>query len=352
MVNTLFTMRDLSRTGPIPTAARLLALGLASAACGAPVDEGVRDYSVKTVAAGHAGTSAAGQGGVGGGVGHAGASAAGQGGVGGVGHAGASSGGSNSGGGGGASGGGGSNNGGSNGGGGGAKGGGAGLGGGPAAGGATSGSAGTSSSAGAPASDSPPTKRVLSFTWKGQETYYWCGPGSTRMALSTNMASPPSQTQLASYMGTTENGTDHVGLVAGALNHWLATSWFSSKSISDPPGPGQEAQLKKDIVSNVGKKGYPLVANVISGWRPPGYPGGTIYHYVAIVGYDAAGDEVLIADPAGAGAGGASWGNVPQSYWVSIHDLAVWIGGKGYAGLARTETERAPRSLVARRAVQ
>src|SRR5687768_15137522 len=28
-----------------------------------------------------------------------------------------------------------------------------------------------------------PTKKVLDVKWYGQETYYWCGPGSTRMAL-------------------------------------------------------------------------------------------------------------------------------------------------------------------------
>jgi hypothetical protein len=39
---------------------------------------------------------------------------------------------------------------------------------------------------------------------------------------------------------------------------------------------------------------------------------------------------VLIADPAGEGAGGSSWTNVPRTYWISISDLATWIGGKGY----------------------
>jgi hypothetical protein len=77
--------------------------------------------------------------------------------------------------------------------------------------------------------------------------------------------------------------------------------------------------------------GYPIVANVVSGWRPPGYPGGTIYHYVAVIGYDQSGDRVLIADPAGDGAAGTSWSNVPRTYWISTYDLGTWIGGKGYA---------------------
>jgi hypothetical protein len=178
-----------------------------------------------------------------------------------------------------------------------------------------------------------PSKAVLSFTWKGQETGYWCGPGSTRMALSTRLSGSalPSQSTLAGYLGTTTAGTDHIGLVANALNHFLSTTRYKRADIHDPPTTAQRAKLKDDIVALVGT-GWPLVANVVSGWRPPGYPAGTIYHYVAIVGFDDGGDKVLIADPAGAGAGGSGWKAVPQTYWVALGDLAVWIGGKGYTG--------------------
>jgi hypothetical protein len=175
-------------------------------------------------------------------------------------------------------------------------------------------------------------KRVLDFVWKGQETGYWCGPGSTRIALTTRMGSPPSQSELATFMGTTTAGTDDIGLVAGALNHYLGTSKYRSKDMYDPPTTAQRDGLKSDILAIIGG-GWPMVANVISGWRPPGYPSGTIYHYVAIVGYDAGGASVLIADPAGAGAGGSGWTSVPESYWISIDDLGTWIGGKGYTGL-------------------
>jgi peptidase C39-like protein len=174
----------------------------------------------------------------------------------------------------------------------------------------------------------PPVKRVLEVSWQGQATYYWCGPASTRMALSTRIA-PPSQQTLASYLGTTTDGTDDISLVRDALNHYLGTTWFEAKYLPDPPSQAERDRLKYDIVYNI-DHGYPLVANVVSGWRPPGYPGGTIYHYVAIVGYDASGDKVLIADPAGNGAGGTSWSNVPATYWISTYDLGTWIGGKGY----------------------
>src|SRR5438093_1431150 len=61
-----------------------------------------------------------------------------------------------------------------------------------------------------------PLKNVLPVRGEGQQTSYWCGPGSTRMALSTRMADPPTQTTLASFLGTTTAGTDNIGLVANA----------------------------------------------------------------------------------------------------------------------------------------
>ena len=177
-----------------------------------------------------------------------------------------------------------------------------------------------------------PVKVVLDVKWYGQETYYWCGPGSTRIALSARLPNPPSQTALAQLMGTTTNGTDHIGLVANALNKHFGGGGYKSRPMNDPPTPAQRDLLKKDLLARIGD-GYPIVANVISGWRPPGYPGGTIYHYVAVVGFDEGGDKVLIADPAAEGkGGGASWNAVPRTYWISLTDLGTWIGGKGYTG--------------------
>lgn len=187
--------------------------------------------------------------------------------------------------------------------------------------------AGTAHSA--PAAVRPAAAKTLPFTWYGQETYYYCGPGSTKMALSARI-SPPSQSSLASYMGTDADGTDDISNVVGALNHYLGTTWYERKPVNDPPTQAQRDLLKQDLVFDI-DRGYALVANVVSGWRPPGYPSGTIYHYVAVVGYADDGNSAVIADPAGAGAGGSGWVNVPKSYTISTYDLGTWIGLKAYA---------------------
>jgi hypothetical protein len=171
--------------------------------------------------------------------------------------------------------------------------------------------------------------QLLAIAWQRQETGYWCGPASTRIALSAWLPAPPTQTELARVLRTTTNGTDHIGLVVDALNQALPAARYVVRSISNEPMPQQREQLKRDLASRIGR-GFAIVANVISGWRPPGYPDGAIYHYVAVVGYDATGDKALVADPASGLS--ARWSMVPRTYWVSTGDLALWIGGKGYSG--------------------
>jgi hypothetical protein len=171
--------------------------------------------------------------------------------------------------------------------------------------------------------------KTLPITWQGQQTYYYCGPAATRMALSARI-SPPSQDTLAAALGTDANGTDDISNVVPVLNQYVGTGWYERKPVSDPPTQAQRDLLKQDLVFDI-DRGYAMVANVVSGWRPPGYPSGTIYHYVAVIGYADDGDSAVIADPAGAGAGGSSWVNVPQTYTISTYDLGTWIGLKAYA---------------------
>lgn len=178
---------------------------------------------------------------------------------------------------------------------------------------------------------SAPDRAVLAYTWKGQETGYWCGPGSTRIALSTRLTTLPSQTQLAGELGTTHDGTARADLVRVLNDHLAPPKAYRSIAMDTVPTQAQRDLLKTNLVERLAS-GYPVVANVLSGWRPPGYPSGTIGHFVAVVGYEQKGERVLIADPAGEGSAGHRWENVPRTYWISLHDLGTWIGGRGYSG--------------------
>jgi len=179
--------------------------------------------------------------------------------------------------------------------------------------------------------DETPERVVLDFRWFGQPNGYWCGPGASRIALSTHMAEPPTQPVLAEFLGTTTDGTARIDMIR-ALNHWL-TPRESYTSIPMDMAPTQEQRdlLKQNLLKRL-SGGWPVVANVLSGWRPPGYPSGTIGHFVVVVGYEQHGERVLIADPAAEGSAGPHWSNVPATYWISFRNLGTWTGGRGYSG--------------------
>jgi hypothetical protein len=191
------------------------------------------------------------------------------------------------------------------------------------------------------ATSGPPVKKTLTFTWQGEQKYYYCGPSTAFMGLSVHMANPPTQDELAAFMGTTTGGTNYIGLVANAWNHYLnITKYYETDITGSTPTQAQRDQLKKDIVHTI-EAGYPVGVNVVSGWRPPNYPPtGTIYHYITIMGYDQSGDLVLVGDPAATGCGvgqcgnpNADFGHVAESYWITTQDLGTWITPKGYTSI-------------------
>ncbi|MDI2031436.1 C39 family peptidase [Saccharopolyspora sp. TS4A08] len=169
--------------------------------------------------------------------------------------------------------------------------------------------------------------KSLPVNYEAQVTGYWCGPAATRIAMSSKTGELPSQTELAGLLGTTENGTDHVGQVADGLNKLLGptgTQYVAKDLSSRQVSPEMKKELWDDTVRNI-DGGKAMVANIVAppGNQPPGYPSSqTIYHYVSIVGYDAEKNNVQIADPANFG------GN--KEYWLSLDQLTSLVQPRGY----------------------
>jgi hypothetical protein len=155
-----------------------------------------------------------------------------------------------------------------------------------------------------------------------QETYYWCGPASTQNVLSGRGVFVSEQT-LAGQLGTTVNGTDWIGQFPKVLNRHIGGGYQVREMPKDPPTAAQKQTLWNDIVAAI-NAGYGIVANIVappSNYPVPSYGPGTIYHYIAIMGYDSATRRVLIADS----------GFRPFQYWISLDQLASLIPPKGYA---------------------
>lgn len=177
------------------------------------------------------------------------------------------------------------------------------------------------------------TEHVLDFNRVGdvQSTYYWCGPTTTHILLSIR-GIDLSQQDCANELGTTVDGTAHIGLVATVLNNHLPEAHYSPVFIqNDPPTDQQKEDLWSNIVASI-NAGYGCGFNIcvppsnypraVKGSTTPAYGGGTVYHYIAGAGYDddPALRAVYIADP----------GFRPFEYWVSLDQLITMIPPKGY----------------------
>lgn len=173
-------------------------------------------------------------------------------------------------------------------------------------------------------------RKILEVDFKQQEWGHWCGPASTRIALSARMDNPPSQQALADQLGTHGGGTDHIGLITSVLNDQLGTGYYENKLIPGATATDEERDLLwKDIVTDIDNN-YPIVANIVAppSNHPDGYPDDeTIYHYVSIIGYDKSDQAALVADP-------AKFNYRPgfqSQYWMGVDKLADLIARKGYS---------------------
>lgn len=162
-----------------------------------------------------------------------------------------------------------------------------------------------------------------------QDTSYWCGPGAAQIVLNGRGLNVP-ESVLAAEMGTDTAGTDYIQLVERALNRYLPEADYVSVELRrDPPTQAQRDALMSHIVSSI-DAGYGLVMNWVAppsnyprgvkGSVSPRYGPGTIWHYVACMGYDTDFPAVWIADS----------GFSPQGFWISLDQCATLIPPKGY----------------------
>lgn len=179
------------------------------------------------------------------------------------------------------------------------------------------------------------TEKILSYdhTITPQETGYWCGPASTQVVLN-GRGILASEADLAREIGTTVNGTDYVGLIEPVLRRRLPKANYASVYLpNDPPTEAQKSKLWWDIVRSI-DNGYGVVMNWVAppsnyprgvkGSISPAYSFGTVFHYVACMGWSDEGNNgrpaLWIADS----------GFRPFGYWIDFEQVATLIPPKGY----------------------
>ena len=171
--------------------------------------------------------------------------------------------------------------------------------------------------------------------WVAQNTPYYCGPASVQTIILSKTQKLVPEATLAAELRTTTNGTDWIGQFPAVLNRYIKGANYRHVEMpNDPPNTAQKNTLWANLVNSI-DGGHGVVANIVA--PPSNYPrpsyksgtrlayrGGTVYHFVGVLGYatDSRGvKHVWIADS----------GFSPYGSWITFDQLASLIPPKGYA---------------------
>lgn len=186
------------------------------------------------------------------------------------------------------------------------------------------------------------TEKVLPYdrSITAQERFWWCGPASCQMVLNARdiiVSEYDMMLELEALEHSPgwddEDGTDNISQVTAVLSRRLGVQYVTRLIPNDPPTRAQEDLLWSDVVRSI-DAGFGVVGNIVvppsnyprgtRGSQSPAYGGGTVYHYIPILGWadDGQGRHVWVADT----------GFRPfTGYWCSLEQMASMIAGKGYS---------------------
>ena len=145
--------------------------------------------------------------------------------------------------------------------------------------------------------DQHTAERILGVDYQAQPNFYYCGPASTRIALSAEGKALP-RTRWPK-LGTTEAGTHSAVDTTRVLNELTGGRYRTTEIRDSVARPDQIEQLRPTCWPRW-TPAEPVVANikgtaVDTDGDPHSYEGG---HYLTLVGYRDGGDTIRVADPA------------------------------------------------------
>ena len=184
-----------------------------------------------------------------------------------------------------------------------------------------------------PGKGAPVIEKILDYsrTQITQDTFYNCGPASVQTIIQARTKEHHAESVLGRELGTHTGGTDYIGSFPAVLNKYIGGDYKFKNVPGYLDDQGKDA-LWDDIVNSIDAE-FGVVANIVAppsnypkAVAPsnidPAYSGGTVYHYIAVMGYRDDGQRKLwIADS----------GFDPYGYFISLDQLATLIVPKGYA---------------------
>lgn len=183
-----------------------------------------------------------------------------------------------------------------------------------------------------------PTHKSLKLVRQHAQTRsYWCGPATLESLVQASKVTI-SQTTAAKRLHTTSNGTNWYSgsgryPMEQALDHYTSGDFnFSAVNLPDGPSKAQKKSYQARLVDSVSKHGQGIAGNAVEVTNGPhlnGHPNRTIYHWVAVRGYDDLGKTTRYADSV-AGSN-ISWAApVPRYNEIGSDTIVRIFGARGY----------------------
>lgn len=186
------------------------------------------------------------------------------------------------------------------------------------------------------APDLPSHKSIKSVKQKAQSRTYWCGPATLATLVQASDAHI-SQTTAAKRLKTTRNGTNWYSgggtyPMEKALEHYSDDFDYTAANLPYTPSSADQETYKKRLVTDIAVHHQGIAGNAVEVTNGPhlnGHPNRTIYHWVAVRGYDDDGETTRYADPVSGS--GISWqGPVDRYNEIDSDKIVTIFGARGY----------------------
>ena len=187
-----------------------------------------------------------------------------------------------------------------------------------------------------PPADLPSHRSIKAIKQKAQVRGYWCGPATLATLVQASDVDI-SEATAAKRLKTTRDGT---GWYSGsgnypmekALEHYSKDFEYTPANLPFTPSKADKKTFKKRLVTDVAVHQQGIAGNAVEVTNGPhlnGHPNRTIYHWVAVRGYDDDGETTRYADPVAGSS--ISWAGPVERYNEIDTDKIVTIfGARGY----------------------
>jgi hypothetical protein len=184
--------------------------------------------------------------------------------------------------------------------------------------------------------DLPSHRSIKSIKQKAQSRTYWCGPATLETLVQASGVDI-SQKTAAKRLRTTRNGTNWYNgsgsyPMEKALERYSKDFDYTPANLPYTPSKKDQETFKERLVTDVAVHGQGIAGNAVEVTNGPhlnGHPNRTIYHWVAVRGYDDDGETTRYADPVAGSS--ISWAAPVDRYNEIDTDKIVTIfGARGY----------------------